>query len=134
MIYLLIILQIFNFININNNNLEFEAIAYYDRMPSIPPRYGLRVIAIVSDINNKPIPNYIDLTKVFIVYKDSISELSFNHNDVRLAPNKINKNAIFDSEYWPVNNYVNIMVEVYNSKTNKKYYIGDPCILIKEFY
>ena len=112
-------------LTIESNSLVLNAYLWRDFQPSSPTN-GKPMISInwLIDINSVKVPDNINMVKQYVIYRDSIwisdyeNEMSPNQLDYKTE--KISRNG----PEWGPKIYVDVISQVYDSNTDKTYYLA----------
>ena len=109
---------------IGSNSFKLDAYLWRDFMP-ISPENGKSMISInwLVSTDFVKIPNNISMVKQYVFYEDEIWEAEYE-NEVRPTqpPHKLERISR-NGPKWGTKIYVDVISQIYDSKTNKTHYI-----------
>lgn len=112
-------------LTIGSNSLVLEAYLWRDFMP-ISPENGKPLISINRLVctNSVKIPDNISMVKQYVFYGDEIWVADYeNEPPAPSCPENTMERISRNGPKWGPKIYVDVVSEIHDSKTNKKYYI-----------
>jgi len=110
-------------ITIDGNELELKAYLWRDFMPtSTPSGQGLISINWLLNVDSVSIPDYIVLSKQFVISGDSIWTTDYS-DELRETPDYVIERISRNGPFWEPNTEVTIVAKVVNLSNSTEHYL-----------